>query len=71
MKRSLLAAAALASANAWVLPGTAPQQFLEGQQIELKVNKLTSPKTHLGYENYQLKFCRVSPDFCSLWRIDL
>ena len=29
-------------------------------QVDLKVNKLTSPKTHLGYENYKLKFCRVS-----------
>ena len=55
----MLAAAAASVTNAWVLPGTAPQQFLEGQQIELKVNKLTSPKTHLGYENYQLNFCKV------------
>ncbi len=29
-------------------------------QIPLKVNKLTSTKTQLGYENYKLPFCRVS-----------
>jgi hypothetical protein len=28
-------------------------------QVELQVNKLTSSKTHLGYEYYQLPFCRV------------
>lgn len=28
-------------------------------QVDLKVNKLTSPKTHLGYDNYKLKFCTV------------
>jgi hypothetical protein len=28
-------------------------------QVKLKVNKLTSPKTHLGFENYKLKFCKV------------
>jgi len=44
--------------NSWVLPGTAPQQYTEGQQVDLKVNKLTSPSTHLGYEYYSLAFCR-------------
>jgi hypothetical protein len=98
--RAVIAAALLGQACAWVLPGTAPQQFEQGAtvrrgaadrargrapprpaverccappsprevpasrslppaQVELKVNKLTSPKTHLGYENYKLKFCRV------------
>jgi hypothetical protein len=28
-------------------------------QVELKVNKLTSAKTHLGYEYYSLPYCRV------------
>jgi hypothetical protein len=42
-------------------------------QVELKVNKLTSPKTHLGYEHYSLAFCKVrthrgnSPESSVFW----
>jgi transmembrane 9 superfamily protein 2/4 len=52
-------ACTLLGAGAWVLPGTAPMQYEEGAPVELKVNKLTSPKTHLGFEHYSLAFCRV------------
>lgn len=55
---TILALAFAASAAGWVLPGYTPQNFVEGEKVELKVNKLTSPKTHLGYEYYSLKFCR-------------
>jgi len=57
MARVTAVACLAALSQAWVLPGTAPQQFSTGQAVELKVNKLTSPKTHLGYDNYKLKFC--------------
>ncbi len=56
---ALALALALSTCNAWVLPGTAPIQYGDGETVELKVNKLTSPKTHLGYEHYSLAFCRV------------
>jgi hypothetical protein len=58
MRLLLAAAAALSAAQAWVLPGYSPQSFNEGDKVELKVNKLTSPKTHLGYEYYTLKYCK-------------
>lgn len=59
MKAFFALAALVAGAEAWVLPGTAARQFKDGAPVELKVNKITSPKTHLGYEHYSLKFCRV------------
>lgn len=55
---SLLAALLVAPVLAWVLPGTAPKEYADGDEVELKVNKLTSPKTHLGYDYYSLPFCR-------------
>jgi hypothetical protein len=60
-RNALLAAAAASVAHAWVLPGTAPQQYLEDQIVDLKVNKLTSPRTHLGLEHYKgfPGFCKV------------
>ena len=64
MKSVCVFAAAMAiGAHAWVLPGTAARQFKDGAPVELKVNKITSPKTHLGYEHYSLRFCRVSYRF--------
>ena len=44
--RSLcLLAFACESARAFYLPGVAPHEYLEGERVELKVNKLTSTKT--------------------------
>src|SRR5262245_40703089 len=43
--------------SAWVLPGTAPNEFSKGQTIEVKVNKMTSPRTQLPYPYYSLPFC--------------
>ena len=60
MRAVLVSLALLApGARAWVLPGTAPRQFVQGARVDLKVNKLTSPRTHLGYEYYTMPFCRV------------
>ena len=59
MKAFFVLAALAACVEAWVLPGTAARQFKDGAPVELKVNKITSPKTHLGYEHYSLKFCKV------------
>lgn len=58
--RAATLAAAAAAALAWVLPGTSPTQYLDGAPVDLKVNKLTSPKTHLGFEYYKdMPFCTV------------
>lgn len=48
----------LAGANAFYLPGVSPHAYEPGEQVRLQVNSLTSVKTHLPYEFYNLKFCR-------------
>ncbi|XP_051151364.1 transmembrane 9 superfamily member 9-like [Andrographis paniculata] len=40
------------------LPGVAPQDFQKGDELNVKVNKLTSIKTQLPYSYYSLPFCR-------------
>lgn len=35
----------LAPASAFYLPGVAPRDYLPGEKVDLKVNKLTSTKT--------------------------
>lgn len=41
------------------LPGVAPVDYVEDENVELKVNKLTSIKTQLPYDYYVgLPFCR-------------
>ena len=41
-----------ASAAGFYLPGVAPHEYAEGERVELKVNKLTSTRTHLPYDYY-------------------
>lgn len=45
------------AANAFYLPGVAPRDYLAGQAVELKVNKLDSIQTQLPYDYYSLPFC--------------
>ena len=40
------------------LPGVAPYSYTEGEDVDLKVNKLSSIHTQLPYDYYSLKFCR-------------
>ena len=40
------------SRAAFYLPGVAPKDFTAGERVELKVNKLTSTRTHLPYDYY-------------------
>lgn len=47
----------LAEVNAFYLPGVAPTEYLDGNRVELKVNKLTSVKTQLPYRYYVLPYC--------------
>uniref|UniRef100_A0A7S2RLN4 Transmembrane 9 superfamily member n=1 Tax=Mucochytrium quahogii TaxID=96639 RepID=A0A7S2RLN4_9STRA len=60
MKFSLLVgyAAVAQVANGFYLPGVAPREFEEGEEIPLKVNKLTSSRTQLPYDFYDLPFCQ-------------
>ncbi|GKU87209.1 hypothetical protein SLEP1_g1651 [Rubroshorea leprosula] len=39
------------------LPGVAPEDFQKGDQLLVKVNKLTSTKTQLPYSYYSLPYC--------------
>jgi hypothetical protein len=57
--RSFLLLALLASlASAFYLPGVAPRDYLYGEAVEMKVNKLDSIHTQLPYDYYSLPFCR-------------
>ena len=53
-RRALLSLFARA---AFYLPGVAPKDFTAGERVELKVNKLTSTRTHLPYDYYSLPYC--------------
>ena len=59
MKKLLLALLAL-PCNAFYLPGVVPKQFEANEVLPVKVNSLTSVKTHLPYDYYKLPFCSVS-----------
>ncbi|CAN7114000.1 unnamed protein product, partial [Brassica rapa subsp. narinosa] len=45
-------------AHSFYLPGVAPQDFEKGDELKVKVNKLTSIKTQLPYSYYSLPFCQ-------------
>ncbi|EXB86672.1 Transmembrane 9 superfamily member 4 [Morus notabilis] len=45
-------------AYSFYLPGVAPEDFKQGDDLKVKVNKLTSTKTQLPYSYYSLPFCR-------------
>merc|ERR1719329_913950 len=40
------------------LPGVLPQSFSEGDEVKLKVNKVTSPKSLLAMDYYHFPFCQ-------------
>ncbi|XP_038695268.1 transmembrane 9 superfamily member 8-like [Tripterygium wilfordii] len=44
--------------HSFYLPGVAPQDFEKGNELLVKVNKLTSTKTQLPYSYYSLPYCR-------------
>lgn len=53
-----LALAALAgTGEAFYLPGIAPHEYARGDEVLLKVNKLTSMRTQLPYDYYSLPMC--------------
>lgn len=54
----LLVAWSVTVADGFYLPGVAPQDFKKGDDMLLKVNKLSSIKTQLPYQYYSLPYCR-------------
>lgn len=56
---AVTAAAALAGAGVegFYLPGVAPVTFEFCQNVDVKVNKLTSVKTQLPLDYYSMPFC--------------
>ncbi|KAG6395728.1 hypothetical protein SASPL_141852 [Salvia splendens] len=46
------------SAHSFYLPGVAPRDFARGDELPVKVNKLSSTKTQLPYDYYFLKYCK-------------
>lgn len=48
----------IVAADAFYLPGVAPREYGDGERVEIKVLKLSSPKTQLPYDYYSLPFCK-------------
>ncbi|CAL9053798.1 unnamed protein product [Musa banksii] len=48
----------LPSARAFYLPGVAPRDFQKDDELQVKVNKLSSTKTQLPYDYYFLDYCK-------------
>ncbi len=54
----LLALLGCAVAFPAYLPGVAPRDYADGENVDVKVNKLDSVKTQLPYDYYSLPVCR-------------
>ncbi|KAK4404301.1 Transmembrane 9 superfamily member 9 [Sesamum angolense] len=52
-------------AHSFYLPGVAPKDFVKGDLLKVKVNKLTSVKTQLPYSYYSLPYCKPE----KLWTV--
>ncbi|XP_020583677.1 transmembrane 9 superfamily member 7-like [Phalaenopsis equestris] len=48
------------SSLAFYLPGVSPRDFQNGDELQVKVNKLSSTKTQLPYVYYFLDYCKPS-----------
>ena len=56
---SVITVTALVSvAQGFYVPGVAPQDFSEGDKIEVRAIKMTSSHTQLPYEYYSMDLCR-------------
>ncbi|KAM7252562.1 hypothetical protein ACFE04_008071 [Oxalis oulophora] len=53
------------SCHCFYLPSVAPHDFQKGDSLTVKVNKLTSVKTHLPYSYYSLPYCHPDHIFDS------
>ena len=50
----VVAAGMTTKTSAFYLPGVAPHEYEEGEEVLLKVNKMTSSRTQLPYDYYDL-----------------
>jgi transmembrane 9 superfamily protein 2/4 len=48
----------VSSVDGFYLPGVAPESYADGDEVVLKVNKLSSTHTLLPFDYYSLKFCK-------------
>ena len=55
---ALLALALCVAAEAFYVPGVAPQDYARDDIVYMKVNKLSSTRTQLPFEYYSLPYCR-------------
>jgi len=46
------------AANAFYVPGVQPQEFAKGEEVEMKVNAMTSYHTQIPKDYYRLPFCK-------------
>lgn len=53
----LLLVASLASVNAFYVPGVRPLELKKGDEVDLKVNAMTSVHTQIPKDYYRLPFC--------------
>lgn len=58
LRATLALVAGAAVASALHVPGSQPTEYEHGAKVELKVNKLWSPKTQLTYDYYSLPVCK-------------
>jgi transmembrane 9 superfamily protein 2/4 len=52
----------LTQTQAFYLPGVAPRDYKQGEEVKVKVVQLSSTKTQLPYEYYLLDFCKPEAD---------
>lgn len=62
---SQAAALLLVAADAFYLPGIAPREYADGERVDVRVHKLSSPKTQLPYDYYSLPFCKPAEVSCA------
>lgn len=54
---------AATTASAFQLPGTGAKNFIEGENMDIHVNVLTSTLTHLPFDYYSIPVCRPEKRF--------
>lgn len=54
----LILAWLFAMATSFYLPGVAPREWLDGEDIPVKVNSIKSIKTAIPYDYYSIMHCR-------------
>lgn len=55
---ALMAYAVFGGADGFYLPGVAPREYKAGEKVALKVNSMSSSRTQLKYDYYDLPFCQ-------------